>query len=113
MEARPVGVNHALRDRRGILLPATGIELVRGLRPEFLESLALQRANRGGVAKSGDHYYDYGRPIPTYLTGAFDDLAGAGLLALAEEDPWCMRRLSLTETGRARYTAASGPPTAP
>ncbi|MGH3945893.1 MAG: hypothetical protein ACRDSI_12730, partial [Pseudonocardiaceae bacterium] len=76
----------------------------------FLASLVLQRVHRGGVVKSGDHYLDRGCPMPSYLAEAFDELADGGLLALAEEDPLGLWRVSLTDTGTARYVQLSAPP---
>lgn len=95
---------------RCLQLPLAGVEPGAGLRPEFLASLVLQRVHRGEVAKSGDHYSDRGCPMPSYLTEAFDELADGGLLALAEPDPWGLRRISLTDIGTARYVQFSAPP---
>ncbi|MGH3710572.1 MAG: hypothetical protein ACRDRQ_21250 [Pseudonocardiaceae bacterium] len=88
--------------------PLTSAELIRaGVRPQLLVLLALRRASGGGVATSGGHYLDHGRPMPSYLTGAFEELADTELLALAEEDPWGMRRVSLTPSGHARHVQLS------
>ncbi|MGH3966444.1 MAG: hypothetical protein ACRDRY_24905 [Pseudonocardiaceae bacterium] len=95
---------------RCLQLPLAGAEPDAGLSPEFLASLVLQRVHRGEVAKSGDHYSDRGCPIPSYLTEAFDELADGGLLALAEQDPLGLRRISLTDPGTARYVQLSAPP---
>ena len=77
-------------------IPLTSAELISaGVRPQLLASLALRRASGAGVAKSGDHYFDGGRPLPTYLTGIFDELAEAGWLRLAGPDMWGLRRVSL------------------
>ncbi len=95
---------------RCLQLPLAGAEPGAGLSPEFLASLVLQRVHRGEVAKSGDHYSDRGCPMPSYLTEAFDELADGGLLALAEQDLWGPRRISLTDTGTARYVQLSAPP---
>jgi hypothetical protein len=78
-----------------------------GLSPELLASWALRRAHRGGVAKSGDQYVDHGRLRLSYLARTFAELTEAGLLTPADEDPWGLRRLSLTETGRAHYAQLS------
>lgn len=99
--------------RPGLLprVPLTSAELIKaGVRPEFLASLALRRASGGRVAKLGGDYFDWGHPMPSYLTGAFDELAETGLLALAEEYPCGMRRVTLTRAGRARYAQASAVP---
>lgn len=76
---------------------------VAGLSPELVASLVLRRAHDGGVAKVGDRYLDGGHPTPGYLAGAFDELINAGLLAIADADPYGFRRVSVTETGRTRY----------
>lgn len=95
---------------RCLQLPLASAEPGVALPPEFLASLVLQRVHRGEVAKSGDHYSDRGCPMPSYLTEAFGELADDGLLALAEPDPWGLRRISLTDTGTARYVQFSAPP---
>lgn len=84
--------------------PLTSAELIRaGVSPQLLASLALRRAYGGGITKSGDHYFDHGRPTPSYLAGIFDELAGTGILALAEENPGGLRRVSLTPAGHRWY----------
>ncbi|MGH3767271.1 MAG: hypothetical protein ACRDS0_04540 [Pseudonocardiaceae bacterium] len=99
--------------RAGLLprVPLSSAELIKaGVRPELLASLALRRASTGRVAKLGGHYFDYGHPMPSYLTGTFDELVETGLLALAEEDPGGLRRVTLTPAGHARYAQPSVPP---
>lgn len=83
-------------------LPIRGADSVTGLSHELVTSLALRRAHDGGVAKVGDRYVDSGSPTPSYLAGAFDELINAGLLALADEDQYGLRRVSVTEAGHAR-----------
>lgn len=84
-------------------VPLTTAELISdGVRPELLASLALRRACGGGVAKSGGHYFEWGRLLPSYLAGAFDELADTGLLAMAQEAPGGLRRVRLTQAGHAR-----------
>lgn len=72
---------------------------------EHLEWIALRRVRGGGVAKHGGGYFDGGRPLlATYLvTIALDRLAAAGMLEVGEPDDYLMGRVSLTETGMARY----------
>ena len=89
-QARTVEHHHAVREDLG-------------LSPELLAWWALRRAHRGGVIKWGDQYVDHGRLRLSYLARTFEELTEAGLLTLADEDPWGLRRLSLTETGRAHY----------
>ncbi|HEU0128115.1 MAG TPA: hypothetical protein VFQ48_05860, partial [Pseudonocardiaceae bacterium] len=68
------------------------------------EWLALRRVHEGGVAKVAGIYLEHGRPVPGDLTEVFDRLTWTGLVAVAEGDPvWSVRRLSLTDTGHARY----------
>ncbi len=74
-----------------------------GLSPELLVSLALRRVHRGGLAQSGGSYVDYSYRTPSYLAGTVDGLIEAGLLTLAEQDPWGLRRVHLTDAGQARY----------
>lgn len=73
------------------------------MRPELLASLALRRVASGGVAKWGDHHFDWGRPTPSWLAGVFDELVSAGLLALAEQQDHPGLRVSITPAGRLRY----------
>lgn len=74
--------------------------------PSLYEWIALRRVRDGGMAKSAGAYLDHGRPTPTYLTGVFDRLIWTGLVTVAVGDPiWDLRRLDLTDTGTARYTA--------
>ncbi|MGH3833899.1 MAG: hypothetical protein ACRDRS_26245, partial [Pseudonocardiaceae bacterium] len=94
----------------GVQLPLSGGEPISGLSPELLASWALRRAYRGGVAKSGDHYFDRGRLMLSHVTGALDDLVEGGVLTLAEEDTWGLRRVSLTGTGHDRYLQLCYPP---
>jgi hypothetical protein len=90
-----------LRGIRGVPLSVTSVDLIRGgVRPELLASLALGRASSGRVAKSGGDYFEWGHPLPSYLTGVFDELAETGLLVLAEEDEWSLRRVYLTPAGQ-------------
>ena len=91
--------------------PLTSTELIRaGVSQRLLTSLALRRAAGGGVAKFGDHYFDSGRPTPSYLTGVFDELVSTRLLALAEENPGRVQRVSLTAAGQREYEQLSATP---
>jgi hypothetical protein len=94
-----------LRGIRGVRLRVTSADLIRqGVRPELLASLALRRASSGRVAKSGGDYFEWGHPLPSYLTGVFDELTETGLLILADEDERSLRRVHLTpsRTGHVR-----------
>ncbi|MGH3930439.1 MAG: hypothetical protein ACRDTF_10735 [Pseudonocardiaceae bacterium] len=67
---------------------------------------ALHRVHVGGVAKLAGVYLDHGCPVPEQLTRVFDRLMRDGLVSIADGDPlWDLRRISLTEAGRARYEA--------
>ncbi|MGH3686577.1 MAG: hypothetical protein ACRDRE_19490 [Pseudonocardiaceae bacterium] len=57
----------------GVQLPLSSGESIPGLSPELLASWALRRTYRGGVAKSGDHYFDRGRLMLSHLTRALDE----------------------------------------
>jgi len=72
--------------------------------PGLYERLALRRVHDGGIAKSAGVYLDHGRPTPGYLADLFDQLIWTGCATVAEGDRiWGLRRVSLTESGRARY----------
>ncbi|MGH3872875.1 MAG: hypothetical protein ACRDSR_15445 [Pseudonocardiaceae bacterium] len=93
---------------RRVRYQLTGAELIRaGVSAELLALLALRRASSGRVAKSGEHYYDYGHPMPSHLTHILDELTEGGFLTLTRRDVWGMRRLGLTDVGRARYAQLS------
>jgi hypothetical protein len=75
---------------------------VEEVRPELLAASVLRRVLRGGVAQAGPIYVDYGYRMGRYLTGTFTELIEDGLLSVAEEN--CgLRRVWVTESGRARY----------
>jgi len=60
---------------------------------------------------SGDQDVDDGPLRLSFLSRAFDDELTAGaLLALANEDPWGLRRVSLTETERTWSAQLTAPP---
>ncbi|MGH3884066.1 MAG: hypothetical protein ACRDRY_08300 [Pseudonocardiaceae bacterium] len=67
--------------------------------------IALRRAHQGGVAKLTGHWLDSGRRVPSYVADALDALTRAGLLVLADADPESggLRRVTVTDTGCARY----------
>lgn len=89
----------------------TSAELIRaGVSPQLLATLALRRACGGGVAKIGDHYFDRGRPMPSYLAGVLNELADTRLLAFTEEDPTGLLRVSLTPAGHLRHEQLSATP---
>jgi hypothetical protein len=87
----------------GVQRPLGDAELVAVVSPELVASLVLRLVCDGGVTKIGDRYLDGGLPTPDYWAGVFDGLINAGLLTLAEEDPYGMRRVGVTETGHIRY----------
>ncbi|MGH3781952.1 MAG: hypothetical protein ACRDRO_15350 [Pseudonocardiaceae bacterium] len=88
---------------RRVRLPLTSADLIRaGVRSELLASLALGRASSGRVAKSGGEYFEWCHPLPSYLTGVFDELTETGCLALAAQDEWSLRRVRLTQAGQVR-----------
>lgn len=72
--------------------------------PELYQRMALRRVEGGGMAKAAGAYVDHGRPTPGHLIEVFDQLIRAGLVVIAEGDViWELRRMSLTDTGKARY----------
>lgn len=73
-----------------------------GPSPELIVALVLHRVRGGGVVTLGGVYLDDGLPAPGSLTGAFDELLGTGLLAVADPDPHG-RRVTLTTAGHTRY----------
>ncbi|MGQ0779283.1 MAG: hypothetical protein ACT4NY_33525 [Pseudonocardiales bacterium] len=81
--------------------------------PGLYERIALRRVHDGGVAKVAGVYLDHGRPTPDYLAEVFDRLIWTGWATVADGNPlWQLRRLSLTDTGQARYAALSQQPPA-
>lgn len=86
-------------------LPMASIDSpVTGPSPELLATLVLQRASGGEVAKLGVDYLERGLPASGDLAVAFDAVADAGLLALADPDAQGLRRITRTTAGQARYT---------
>ncbi|MGH3933275.1 MAG: hypothetical protein ACRDTF_25240 [Pseudonocardiaceae bacterium] len=76
--------------------------------PDLYPWMALRRVDGGGMARAAGAYFDFGRPTPGHLTGVFDQLIWAGLVAVAAGDAlWELRRMSLTDTGKARYAVLS------
>jgi len=67
------------------------------------EWIALHRVNGDGVASWGDCWLDSGHRIPGYVTEALTELLAGGLIVLADQDPYGMRRAALTESGTVRY----------
>jgi hypothetical protein len=82
--------------------------LVDGLRPEVLVMMALRRALGGGLARSGEIFIDYGYPVARYLTSTFSELIDGGLLRVADDDGSGLRRVTITDAGRARYMQVYG-----
>lgn len=77
--------------------------------PELYAWLALRRVDTGRIARLDGRYYDWGRRVPCFLLDVFDELVEAGLLTLAEPDPYSggLSRAALTREGRARFAALS------
>ena len=73
--------------------------------PHLYEWMALRRIHNGGMATSAGVYFDEGRPAPEYLARIFDYIIRTGLTEVDDGDPvWALRRMSLTDAGRLRYT---------
>lgn len=94
--------------RRRELSLMTAAESTEGLSPELLAALALRRALGGGVARVDGVYVDGGHPMGRYLAGTFTDLIDCGLLAVADEDEWGLRRVTVTRSGQALYAQVCG-----
>jgi hypothetical protein len=93
---------------RRVQYQLTSADLIaEGVSAELLELWALRRVSSGRVAKLDDHYFDYSFAMPSYLTQTLDELTDAGLLTLAQQTSG-LRRLSLTESGQARYAQLNG-----
>ncbi|MGH3932723.1 MAG: hypothetical protein ACRDTF_22425 [Pseudonocardiaceae bacterium] len=76
--------------------------------PDLYPWMALRRVDGGGMARAAGAYFDHGRPTPGHLTAVFDQLIWAGQVAVAAGDAlWELRRMSLTDTGKARYAVLS------
>lgn len=74
--------------------------------PGLYERIALRRVHDGGVVKVAGGYLDHGRPTPGYLAEIFDQLTWTGWTTVADGNPRReLHRLSLTDTGQARYSA--------
>jgi hypothetical protein len=67
------------------------------------EWIALCRVSGGGVARVGDCWLESGHRVPGYITEALTELLAGGLVALADQDPYGLRRAAITKSGTARY----------
>lgn len=65
--------------------------------------MALRRVREGGVAQAGDCWLESGHRVPGYVTDALTRLLAGGLVALADQDPYGLRRAALTDAGTVRY----------
>ncbi len=67
--------------------------------------IALGKAHQGGVTNLAGQWCDSGSPVPSYVADALDRLTSSGQLALAVPDPESCgaRRVTVTDTGCARY----------
>lgn len=70
---------------------------------DLYDWMALRRVNEGGMAQVGDCWLENGHRVPGYITDALTELLASGLVALADQDPYSLRRAALTDTGTARY----------
>lgn len=67
------------------------------------EWIALRRVSGNGVARLGDCWLESGHRVPGYVTDALTELLAGGLVVLADQDPYGLRRAAITESGTARY----------
>jgi len=67
--------------------------------------IVLRRAHHSGVTNLAGQWRDCGRPVPGSVADALDRLTSSGQLALAVADPESCgaRRVTVTDTGCARY----------
>lgn len=75
----------------------------RSLDLDFLETTALRRTRRGGVAQHEGHWLYRGRPMPDgVLRELYEVLAEDGLLDVHPADEHGLRRVSLSDRGEHR-----------
>ncbi|MGH3927972.1 MAG: hypothetical protein ACRDTT_34770 [Pseudonocardiaceae bacterium] len=69
--------------------------------------ITLRRAHRGGVGNLDGWWLDSGHRVPGYVADALDRFTRTGLLALGEANTEScgVRRVTVTDTGCARYLA--------
>ena len=70
---------------------------------DLYDWMALRRVSDGGVTQAGACWLDSGHRVPGYIADALTELLGKGLVALADQDPYGLRRSALTDSGAARY----------
>lgn len=70
---------------------------------DLYDWIALRRVSDGGVAQVGGCWLDGGHRVPGYVADALTELLTGGLAALADQDPYGLRRGALTDSGAARY----------
>ncbi|MGH3904304.1 MAG: hypothetical protein ACRDTE_08955 [Pseudonocardiaceae bacterium] len=75
---------------------------------ELIAWIGLRRVHDGGVGCVAGCWVQHGRRVPCYLPAALEELTEAGLIALEDGPHGPLARASLTENGRARYTALLG-----
>lgn len=75
--------------------PLTGADLY--------DWIALRRVSEGRMARMGDCWLDFGHRVPGYVADALTELLAGGLVTLADQDPYGLRRAALTDSGAARY----------
>lgn len=90
-------------------LPFISVEPGTEPRPELITSLVLQRAHSGAVAKFDGNCLDRGLPTPGDLAGVFDELTAAGLLVLADPDPYGLQQPQPVPPGPAPHRPPSPP----
>ncbi|MGH3837590.1 MAG: hypothetical protein ACRDSF_18095 [Pseudonocardiaceae bacterium] len=71
---------------------------------DLYDWIALRRVAGGGVTQASGCWLDSGHRVPGYVADALTQLLAGGLVALADQDPYGMRRLTLTDSGATRYT---------
>ncbi|MGQ0717525.1 MAG: hypothetical protein ACT4NP_09465 [Pseudonocardiales bacterium] len=70
---------------------------------DLYDWMALRRVSEGGIAKMGDCWLESGHRVPGYVASSLTELVAGGLVALADQDPYGLRRSALTDAGTVRY----------
>lgn len=69
----------------------------------LLAWITFSRVAEGSVTKQGDHYLDWGAPLPPYLAAPLMTLLADGSLVLLDADQTGCQRVTVTEVGQIRH----------
>jgi hypothetical protein len=70
---------------------------------DLYDWMALRRVSEGGVTQTGGCWLESGHRVPGYIADTLTELLAGGLVTLADQDPYGLRRATLTDSGTARY----------